>query len=439
MNVETTDARAGIAPRPAIAWYLWCAALAVTSAYIGGYWDISWHRSIGRDSFSTPAHLAIYACGVLAGVSSAYLIFATTFSRRSALRDAGVHIWGLSAPAGAFISAWGGLAMLVSAPFDDWWHNAYGLDVKIISPPHMILAAGFFGIELGTVMLMLAFMNRATEQGRRVLQWLFLYVGGTVVCESLLLKLEYISRSDMHSALFYIVVAIGTPAVLVAIAVASRQPWACTIMASVYTAYGLAFLWLLPLFPAEPKLGPVYHQVTHFIPWEFPLLMVVPACLVDLFLRRTAAWRPLVRGALCGVLFIGVLAAVQWPFANFLMTPAARNSPLVRRRLTQFTFRVEDENGRPASDLELYMGMPGHAVFIRRDRQVFAHVHPSGSAPMAALAMAASTPVHEPHEAAIPPIVTFPYGIPEPGDYRIFVQVKRRGTVETAAFDARVP
>src|SRR5436190_7376293 len=325
MNVETTDARAGIAPRPAIAWYLWCAALAVTSAYIGGYWDISWHRSIGRDSFSTPAHLAIYACGVLAGVSSAYLIFATTFSRRSALRDAGVHIWGLSAPAGAFISAWGGLAMLVSAPFDDWWHNAYGLDVKIISPPHMILAAGFFGIELGTVMLMLAFMNRATEQGRRVLQWLFLYVGGTVICESLLLKLKYISRSDMHSALFYIVVAIGTPAVLVAIAVASRQPWACTIMASVYTAYGLAFLWLLPLFPAEPKLGPVYHQVTHFIPWEFPLLMVVPACLVDLFLRRTAAWRPLVRGALCGVLFIGVLAAVQWPFANFLMTPAARN------------------------------------------------------------------------------------------------------------------
>jgi len=34
--------------------------------------------------------------------------------------------------------------MLASAPFDDWWHNAYGLDVRIISPPHMVLAAGFF-------------------------------------------------------------------------------------------------------------------------------------------------------------------------------------------------------------------------------------------------------------------------------------------------------
>ncbi len=28
--------------------------------------------------------------------------------------------------------------MITSAPFDDWWHNAYGLDVKILSPPHVV-------------------------------------------------------------------------------------------------------------------------------------------------------------------------------------------------------------------------------------------------------------------------------------------------------------
>ena len=310
-----------------IPWYLWCAALAVTSAYVGGYWDISWHRSIGRDSFWSAPHIAIYACGVLAGLSSAYLIFTATLggARDVALRGTGVRIWGLSGPIGAFISAWGGVAMLVSAPFDDWWHAAYGLDVKIISPPHMVLAAGFFGIEFGTIMLLLAFMNRASDQLRTRLQWLFLYVGGTTVCESLLLKLEYISRSQMHGALFYIVVAIGTPAILVALAVASRQRWACTIMATVYTLFNLAFLWILPLFPAEPKLGPVYHQVTHFIPWEFPLLVIVPAVVVDLILQRTDGWRPLVRGLAAGMSFLAVLVAVQWPFANFLMTPLARN------------------------------------------------------------------------------------------------------------------
>ena len=312
-----------------IPWYLWCAALAVTSAYVGGYWDISWHRSIGRDTFWSAPHIAIYACGVLAGLSSAYLIFMATFAPANdaaELRGTGVRIWGLSGPIGAFISAWGGVAMLVSAPFDDWWHAAYGLDVKIISPPHMVLAAGFFGIEFGTIMLLLAFMNRASDQLRTRLQWLFLYVGGTTVCESLLLKLEYISRSQMHSALFYIVVAIGTPAILVALAVASRQRWACTIMAMVYTLFNLAFLWILPLFPAEPKLGPVYHPVTHFIPWEFPLLVIVPAVVVDLILQRTDGWRPLVRGLAAGMSFLAVLLAVQWPFANFLMTPLARNS-----------------------------------------------------------------------------------------------------------------
>lgn len=323
--VTTADPLSRATHGDAVPWYLWCSALAVTSAYVGGYWDISWHRSIGRDSFWSAPHIAIYACGVLAGISSAYLIFSTTFGRNASLRDVSVRIWGLRGPLGAFIAAWGGVAMLVSAPFDDWWHNAYGLDVKIISPPHMLLAAGFFGIELGTVILLLAFMNRASAGARPALQRLFLYVGGTALSESLLLKMEYISRSDQHSALFYTVVGIGTPAIMIAVAVASRQRWACTIMAAVYSAFALGFLWILPLFPAEPKLGPVFHPVTHFIPWEFPLLIVVPAIATDLLLRRTDGWRPTVRALAAGVVFLGSFILVQWPFANFLMTPLARN------------------------------------------------------------------------------------------------------------------
>jgi hypothetical protein len=124
--------------------------------------------------------------------------------------------------------------------------------------------------------------------------------------------------------------------------------------------------------------------------------------------------------------------------------------PLVPKRLTMFTFRVDDASGQPATDLELYMGMPGHAVFVRRDRRVFAHVHPAGSAPMAALAIgqrglaaanrgdeAAADP-HARHTATPPSTVSFPYGFPEAGDYRIFVQVKRSGHIVTSAFDAHV-
>jgi hypothetical protein len=121
---------------------------------------------------------------------------------------------------------------------------------------------------------------------------------------------------------------------------------------------------------------------------------------------------------------------------------------LVPKRLTTFTFRVDDESGEPARDLELYMGMPGHAVFMRRDRRVFAHVHPSGSAPMAAVRIAdagagretaaPTSALHALHDNGLPPSLSFPYGFPEPGDYRIFVQVKRAGRIMTHAFDAHV-
>jgi hypothetical protein len=313
---------AGTAPMP---WYLWCAALAVTSAYVGGYWDISWHRSIGRDTFWSAPHIAIYACGILAGLSCGYLILSATFERPHGVADASVRIWGFRGPLGAFICAWGGIAMIASAPFDDWWHGAYGLDVRIISPPHMVLAAGFFSIIFGSLVLLSGFVNRTSGAARVPLQRLFLYVGGVAMSESLLVKLEYIDRSNMHTALFYRVVALGTPLFLIALATASRHRWACTIMASVYTAFNLALLWILPLFPAQPKLGPVYQPVTHFIPWEFPLLVIVPCAVVDLLLQRTAAWRTLPRAVAIGAAFLVTFALVQWPFANFLMTAHARN------------------------------------------------------------------------------------------------------------------
>ena len=109
------------------------------------------------------------------------------------------------------------------------------------------------------------------------------------------------------------------------------------------------------------------------------------------------------------------------------------------------------------------MGMAGHAEFVRSDLSVFAHVHPDGSVPMAAVQLAdatlaknsgvaapnkssALTEVNTLDMSAMPgmatgpigPDVSFPYGFPKPGLYRIFVQVKYNGRVETGVFDAEV-
>src|SRR4051812_28619346 len=153
-----------------VPWYIWCAVLAVTSVMAGTHWDIAWHRSIGRDTFWTPAHMAIYFGGVLAGLSCGYVIVSTTLAGAA---GATVRMWGFRGPLGAFICAWGGAAMLASAPFDNWWHNAYGLDVKVLSPPHVVLILGIIGIDLGALILILGAMNRAKGALRQRLNWMF--------------------------------------------------------------------------------------------------------------------------------------------------------------------------------------------------------------------------------------------------------------------------
>jgi len=123
------------------------------------------------------------------------------------------------------------------------------------------------------------------------------------------------------------------------------------------------------------------------------------------------------------------------------------DGPLKANVPTSFKFRVEERDGSPARDLEPYMGMAAHMVVLRSDRSVFAHVHTNGSVPMAALDLAEQSSVdaagtspamdHR-HHASLPPAFSIPYGVPRAGDYRIFVQIKRSGQVQTAAFDTRV-
>jgi len=197
-----------------VPWYVWCAVFGVTSAMIGGQWDISWHRSIGRDTFWTPAHMAIYMCGLLAGLSCGYLILATTFGNLSQLRGTSVKMWGFEAPLGAFIAAWGGVAMLTSAPFDNWWHSAYGLDVKILSPPHVFLILGNLAVNTGTLILILGMMNRARDEFRNKLDWLFLYIGGVVLIGLMLMIMEFSWHAMMHNGVYYRVVSMVVPLVL---------------------------------------------------------------------------------------------------------------------------------------------------------------------------------------------------------------------------------
>lgn len=331
MTADFAESRS-LAKVESVPWYAWTSLVATACITSGLYWDISWHMTIGRDTFWTPAHLLIQFGAVLGGLSAAFIIFGTTFWRRTGAEESSVRILGFWGPLGAFLSAWGAAAMLISAPFDDWWHNHYGLDVKIISPPHELLGVGIESINVGGIILMMGLLNRAQGAARRQLQWMVLTVGSFIVVNSMIGRLQFTDRALMHSAVMYSWLAVGPPFVLEFIARATRVRWARTITASFYTLLFMLGVWIFPLFAAEPKLGPVYQRITHMIPLGFPILLLAPAIALDLLCERMNKTRAeptfgikWLQALLAGIVFVAALVAAQWPFANFLMSPASRN------------------------------------------------------------------------------------------------------------------
>ena len=313
-----------------VPWFVWASTASIVCAVLGLHFDVAWHRSIGRDSFWNPAHMVLYSSGVLSAIACGYLIFATTFGHDREMQRHSVRIWGLRAPLGAFVAAWGGLGVLYDAIFDNWWHNAYGLDVRFTSPPHLLFSLSLWFELLGGLLLAISYMNRArTEPSSKLnatrLQGLVLVMGALMATAQLFACTSYTWDTKLHSAKGYIAVGIFLPIALALIARVTEHRWACTIMMAIYSALLIALILILPLFPATPRLGPIYVPVTHFIPSRFPLLLIVPAVALDLLWQRRLKIGKIAMAIVSGFVFMALFVAVQWPFANFLVSEASAN------------------------------------------------------------------------------------------------------------------
>ncbi|CAN5578752.1 hypothetical protein BH09GEM1_BH09GEM1_43660 [soil metagenome] len=303
----------------AFAWHAYAVVGAAVMIVTGMIWDISWHMSIGRDTFWTPAHMLIQGGGLLAGLSSGVVALNTTFRGTAHAKASAVWFWGFRAPMGAWVAILGCGAMLTSAPFDDWWHNAYGLDVRIISPPHILLGLGMMGIVLGAMLRTLALQNSDDEVLRRRGALMFALSSGLFLSILAILLMDLSGRTRMHSGSFYTALSMTLPIVLVATAVAGRSRWPATTAAAIYMIVFGGTSWVLMLFPAVPKLGPIYRDITHYVPLDFPLLLVVPAFAVDLAWRRAREWPSYSAAVAFAFAFVLALLATQWPFASFMM------------------------------------------------------------------------------------------------------------------------
>ena len=309
-------------------WPIYAVLVASASIVIGLIWDISWHRTIGRDTFWSPPHLLQQAGAIISGLSCGHLALSTTFAGTADARAKSVRFWKyFYAPLGAWVCIWGALMMITSAPFDDWWHNAYGLDVKIISPPHMVLASGMIAIQIGAMLMALAAQNRAgSESEKKRFGIVFIVSAAVIVLMAATMVLEDASlANEMHQSTFYQITAIAFPIFLVAFARASRVSWPATKIAAGYSVILLLAIWILQLVPATPKLAPIYNAVTHMVPPPFPLLLVFPAIAIDLLLARFGSDRDWALSVVLGILFVGLMLGIHWYWAEFMISPAARN------------------------------------------------------------------------------------------------------------------
>jgi len=323
--MATLSADSSVHPRDAEAgWPLYAVLFASIGIVVGLIWDISWHRSIGRDTFWSPPHVLEQVAAMVAGLSCGWLVLRQTFAR-GGKPGTGVHFWGFRGPLGAWLCIWGALMMVTSAPFDNWWHNAYGLDVKIMSPPHAVLAWGMLAIEVGAMLMAVARQNRATPREQRRLSLLYAVSAAIFLTMHATVLMEYAAfPNHMHSALFYEVTALGMPLILVATALPSRLRWPATTAAGLYMLIVLLLIWALQLAPATARLAPIYNPVTRLVPPPFPLLLIVPAFVIDLLLHRatTRGWG---LAAGLGASFVLLMLATHWWWSQFLLSPGARN------------------------------------------------------------------------------------------------------------------
>lgn len=308
--------------------YIYGVAIAALFSAVGVLWDISWHASVGRDKFLSPPHILIYLGAIFGGLFSGIQIIRNSFFSPKEVRESLVKVWGVFySSLGSMFCIWGAIAMLTSAPFDNWWHAAYGLDVKVFSPPHSLLLTGIFFLEFGGCVCINKYINHAdpNDKSLPVLQFLYIVAASSLLCMLFTISNPVIKVRSMRTTSFYMVATIITLLLLPAFNRSLRMKWGMTAVATGYFLLQAIVNWVLQLFPAEPKLGPILTHITHFQPAMFPMLIMIPAIFMDMVMAKSKSndW---VKACLLSVIFVVVFVLIQYPLSGFLLqSPYARN------------------------------------------------------------------------------------------------------------------
>lgn len=183
-------------------------------------------------------------------------------------------------------------------------------------------------IQIGAMISVIAAQNKLGEKmdarTKSQLQWMYALSAGFLLVMVYTLVSDYFFLNMLHEVLTYQVAALMFPLFLISISFASPYKFEATKMALIYTFAMTALVWIMPLFPAEPKLRPVFNYITRFPPFHFPILLIVPAVAIDYAIER---WRNTNKWLLAGMLsliFVIFFTPAQRYFSEILISETGK-------------------------------------------------------------------------------------------------------------------
>src|SRR5947209_553176 len=134
----------------------WSMLYFLLQAELGLAWDRQWHDWVGRDRFWIPPHIMLYTgIGAAGLVALAVVLIDTMRYHRKAVGaddDSTIPVFRFfHGPLGFVLLGFGTLTDLIAAPFDNYWHELYGIDVTLWSPFHIMGTLGGILIGIGII------------------------------------------------------------------------------------------------------------------------------------------------------------------------------------------------------------------------------------------------------------------------------------------------
>jgi len=276
-------------------------ALAAVGAFVGlfgAYWDDAWHTDKGRDDFFIAPHITLYSGVLVSGLVVAGWMLAGWRAQGWRVPPT---LGALRRSPAAALALVGAVVTLASAPIDNTWHELYGRDAVLWSPPHMLGVVGSATLAVGV----LAGVSTVADRGGVIHTLLAAGVLGSLLVP----VLEFDSDVPQFPEwTYWPVVTAGLALFLMLLRDLLPGSWMATRVAAVYMLVKLVII---------AGLASMDHSLT-----VLPLLLVV--ALVDdvLYARRV--------GALARGLASALTASMAWSLSDAIQPGVATQVPLVQ-------------------------------------------------------------------------------------------------------------